>query len=114
MVREFFVWWLGQLTDLLPRGLHLSALAAPDAVVIAPIGALGSGTDAVAISLRRHGRETPVGRFGLGGADLAGLPRIAGRTTVLRLDEREVLGKSVSLPLAAERDLGQVLAFEMD
>jgi general secretion pathway protein L len=114
MVREFFVWWLGQLTDLLPRGLRRSALAAPDAVVIAPIGALGSGTDAVAISLRRHGRETPVGRFGLGGADLAELPHVVGRTTVLRLDEREVLGKSVSLPLAAERDLGQVLAFEMD
>jgi general secretion pathway protein L len=114
MIREFFVWWFGQLADLLPQGLRRSTLAAPDAVVITPIGALGSGTDAVAISLRRHGRETPVGRFGLGGADLAELPRVAGRTTVLRLDEREVLGKSVSLPLAAERDLGQVLAFEMD
>ena len=114
MIREFFVWWFGQLADLLPQGLRRSAVADPDAVVITPIGALGRGTDAVAISLRRHGRETPLGRFGLGGADLAELPRIAGRTTVLRLDEREVLGKSVSLPLAAERDLGQVLAFEMD
>jgi general secretion pathway protein L len=114
MIREFFVWWLGQLADLLPQGLRRSALAAPDAVVITPIGALSTGTDAVAVSLRRHGRETPLGRFGLGGADLAELPRIAGRTTVLRLDEREVLGKTVSLPLAAERDLGQVLAFEMD
>jgi general secretion pathway protein L len=114
MVREFFVWWLGQLADLLPQGLRRSAFAAPDAFVISPIGTLGRGVDAVAITLRRHGRETPLGRFGLGGADLAELPGTAGRTTVLRLDERDVLGKSVSLPLAAERDLGQVLAFEMD
>ena len=101
MVREFFVWWLGQLADLLPQGLRRSALAAPDAFVISPIGTLGRGVDAVAITLRRHGRETSLGRFGLGGADLAELPRIDGRTTVLRLDERDVLGKSVSLPLAA-------------
>ena len=114
MVREFFVWWLGQLADLLPQGLRQSALAAPDAFVISPIGTLGRGVDAVAITLRRHGRETSLGRFGLGGADLAELPGTAARTAVLRLDERDVLGKSVSLPLAAERDLGQVLAFEMD
>jgi general secretion pathway protein L len=114
MVREFFVWWFEQLADLLPQGLRRSALAASDAVVISPIGILGRSIDAVAISLRRHGRETPLGRFGLGAADLAELPRVAGRTTVLRLDEQDVLGKSVSLPLAAERDLGQVLAFEMD
>jgi general secretion pathway protein L len=114
MVREFFVWWFEQLADLLPQGLRRSALTASDAVVISPIGILGRSIDAVAISLRRHGRETPLGRFGLGAADLAELPRVAGRTTVLRLDEQDVLGKSVSLPLAAERDLGQVLAFEMD
>jgi general secretion pathway protein L len=33
---------------------------------------------------------------------------------VLRLPEADVLGKTVTLPLAAERELGQVLAFEMD
>jgi len=34
--------------------------------------------------------------------------------TVLRLGEADVLGKTVSLPLAAERELDQALAFEMD
>jgi general secretion pathway protein L len=33
---------------------------------------------------------------------------------VLRLGEADVLGKAVSLPLAAERELDQVLSFEMD
>src|SRR5205823_14832388 len=64
--------------------------------------------------LRRNGKETPLGRFGLSTANMAGLPRSASRTTVLRLGEQDVLGKTVSLPLAAERELDQVLAFEMD
>ena len=114
MISEFFVWWFGQLADLLPESLHRSALAAPDAVVISPIGMLGRNIDAVAVTLRRNGKETPLGRFGLGSAELSELPEIAGRPAVLRLGERDVLGKVVSLPLAAESELGQALAFEMD
>jgi general secretion pathway protein L len=114
MIREFFVWWFGQLGDLLPEGLRRSALTAPDAMVISPIGVIGRSVDAVAISLRRNGKETPLGRFALSGTELTELPRVAGQPTVLRLDERDVLGKTVTLPLAAERNLGQVLAFEMD
>jgi general secretion pathway protein L len=113
MMRAFFAWWFGQLADLLPRGLRRPALTAADAMVISPIGSLGR-IDAVAIYLRRNGKETALGRFGLSSANLAGLPRSASRATVLRLDERDVLGKTVSLPLAAERELDQVLAFEMD
>jgi len=82
-------------------------------MVISPVGPLGR-VDAVAIGLRRNGKETPLGRFGLSAANLAGLPRSASPATVLRLDERDVLGKTVSLPLAAEREIDQVLAFEMD
>jgi len=114
MIREFFAWWFGQLAELLPRGLRRTALTAVDAVVIKPIGPLGRGIEAVAIGLRRNGRETPLGRFGLGTTDLAELPRATGRTTVLRLSEPDVLGKTLTLPLAAERELNQVLGFEMD
>src|ERR1700732_5606054 len=39
---------------------------------------------------------------------------MTGRTTVLRLGEADVLGKTVSLPLAAERELDHALASEMD
>ena len=42
------------------------------------------------------------------------LPPIAGRATILRLGDADVLGKTVSLPLAAEPELDQALAFEMD
>ena len=114
IVREFFAWWFGRLAELLPQGLRRSALTAVDAMVIKPIGPLSRGIEAVSVSLRRNGRETPLGRFGLGATNLAELPRVAGRTTVLRLDGPDVLGKTVTLPLAAERELDQVLGFEMD
>jgi len=113
-IRAFFSWWFGQLAELLPQGLRRTVLTAVDAMVIKPIGPLGRGIEAVAIGLRRNGRETPLGRFGLGATDLAELPRKTGRTAVLRLSEQDVLGKTVTLPLAAERELEQVLGFEMD
>jgi len=113
-MREFFAWWFGQLAELLPQGFRRTALTAVDAMVIKPIGPLGRGIEAVAVVLRRNGRETPLGRFALGATDLAELPRKTGRATVLRLSEQDVLGKTVTLPLAAERELDQVLGFEMD
>jgi general secretion pathway protein L len=114
MVREFFTWWFGQLAELLPREWRRSALGGGDALVITPIGPLGQRVEAVAADLRRSGKEAPLGHFAIGAVGLAELPRAAGRTTVLRLGEADVLGKAVSLPLAAERELDQVLSFEMD
>ena len=46
MIREFFVWWCGQLADLLPQWLRRGALTAADAMVIAPVGGLGRSVDA--------------------------------------------------------------------
>jgi general secretion pathway protein L len=114
MIREFFTWWFGQLAELLPQRLRRSALTAADAMVLKPNGPLGRGIDTIAVSMRRNGRETPLGRFGLGPASLAELPNVPGRPTVLHLGEQDVLGKTVTLPLAAERELDQVLTFEMD
>src|ERR1700751_6263663 len=114
MIREFFTWWFRQLAELLPQRLRQSAFSVADALVVAPIGPLASGVEAVTIHLRRNGRATTVGQFNLGDVGLAELPRTAGKATVLRLGESDVLGKTISLPLAAERELDQVLAFEMD
>jgi general secretion pathway protein L len=114
MLREFFTWWLGQLADLLPPFLRRTTPTAADATVIAPVGPIGQGIDAVAVGQRRNGKEMPLGRFALGSAEVATLPHAAGRPTVLRLGEADVLGKTVTLPLAAERELEQVLTFEMD
>ena len=114
MLREFFSWWFGQLADLLPSFLRRTAPTAQDATVIAPVGPIGHGIEAVAVGQRRNGKETPLGHFALGPAGVAELPRAAGRLIVLRLGQADVLGKTVSLPLAAERELQQVLSFEMD
>jgi general secretion pathway protein L len=114
MVREFFTWWFGQLAELLPRELRQSPLDAEDALVITPIGSLRQGIEAVVADLRRNGKESTLGHFGVGAVGLADLPQAAGRTTVLRLGEADVLAKNLSLPLAAEREVEQVLAFEMD
>jgi len=114
MIREFFFWWFGQLAELLPRWLRCGALTAADAMVVAPIGGLCRGVDAVAVSLRRHGKETTLGRFDLAAPDLAQLPRAPGGTTVLRLSNADILAKSLTLPLAAQPELRQVLTFEMD
>jgi general secretion pathway protein L len=114
MIREFFTWWFRQLAELLPQRLRQSAFSVADALVVAPIGPLASGVEAVTIQLRRNGRATTVGQFNLGEVGLAELPRTAGKATVLRLSQADVLGKTVTLPLAAERELDQALAFEMD
>jgi len=114
MLREFFSWWVGQLADLVPERWRRFGSSGGDALVIAPVGPLAGGVEAVAVSLRRNGRETPLGEFGFAAAGLADLPRSGGRPAVLRLAEADVLCKTVTLPLAAERQLDQVLAFEMD
>ena len=114
MIREFLSWWTGQLLELLPQELRRSALEAGDALVITPVGPLGRGVEAVSADLRRNGRQTPLGRFALGAIGLADLPRAGGGVTALRLGEADVLGKTVTLPFAAQRELDQVLAFEMD
>ncbi|MBV8889100.1 MAG: PilN domain-containing protein [Alphaproteobacteria bacterium] len=114
MVREFFEWWLGQLASLLPEAWRGAGPKADDALVIAPIGPLGQSIDGFAVSLRRNGTEIPQGRFGIEAAGWGEVPRPAGTPAVLRLSGGEVLSKTLTLPLAAERELDQVLAFEMD
>jgi general secretion pathway protein L len=114
MVRDFLNWWFGQLAELLPQRLRPSSPTAADATVITPIGAAGQGVEAVTVGLRRNGKETLLGQFALGASGLAEFPRAAGKPVVLRLSDGDVLGKTVVLPLAAEREIDQALAFEMD
>lgn len=114
MLRDLLTWWVGQLADCVPERWRRFGSVSSDALLIAPAGSLADRPEAVAVSLRRNGRETSLGRFGLAGGELADIPRTAGKPAVLRLNEADVLSKTVSLPLAAERELEQVLAFEMD
>src|SRR5882762_1691884 len=110
MVRDFLTWWVGQLADCVPERWRRLGSVDANALVIAPTGSLAGGIDAVAVSLRRNGRETSLGRFGLTAEGLAGLPRLAEQSAVLRLIDADVMRKTVILPMAAERDLDQVLS----
>jgi len=112
MIGGFLSWWLEQLAGLLPRPGGALRPAA-DAVVISPVEPLAGGVRSVAVGVRRRGRESPLGRFPLAG-ELPGLPDLAGQPAVLRLAASDVLEKTLALPLAAERELDQALAFEMD
>jgi general secretion pathway protein L len=121
MIRSFFAWWTAQLADLLPARLLSSAALPADALVVAPIGALPPADAAppvAELSRRRNGRTTLLGRFALDEAGLAAARRAAGAgapgTVVLQLGPGHLLEKHLTLPLAAERGLDQVLGFEME
>ena len=114
MFREFLSWWGRQLAEFVPEQWRRFASPSNDALLIAPVGPVTAPPETVAVSLRRSGRENVLGRYALTGNGLLGVPRPAGLPAVLRLAETDVLSKTVTLPLAAERDLSQVLAFEME
>src|SRR5262249_53993468 len=83
-------------------------------LLIAPAGSGLGEVEKIGVTLRRNGREALLGYFGLTPDALAHVPRSADQSVVLRLRETDVLCKTLTLPLAAERDLDQVLTFEMD
>lgn len=114
IIGDVLTWWVEQLTDLIPERWRRFGSSGGDALVVAPVGPVAGALEAANVSLRRNGRETPLGRFGLASGDLANLPQPAGRPVVLQLAETDVLSKTITLPLAAERELDQVLTFEMD
>jgi general secretion pathway protein L len=114
MFREFFEWWIGQLADLVPAGWSRLGATRKDALVIEPVGSLPDDVDDISVNLRRRGRESLVGRYSLAAASLAQLPRPPGRRWVLRLRQSDVLAKTVTLPIAAERQVREALAFQMD
>src|SRR5437870_4280624 len=102
MLREFFVWWTGQLRDLLPARLTSLGSSREDALVIEPLAASAHGFDgdmSISVALRRRGRETPLGHFDLAPDALAELPRPPGNRIALRLSEQDVLAKTLTLPI---------------
>jgi general secretion pathway protein L len=114
MFRDFFAWWIGQLRDLLPAGWSRFGATLEDALLVEPLGPLSGEVDGIRVNLRQHGRESLLGSYSLTADSLAGLPRRPGRRWVLRLRQADVLTKTVTLPLAAERQVHEALAFQMD
>jgi len=113
MLRELLAWWIRQLADLVPE--HWRQVGSvSDAVLIAPRGPT-TATNEVTVDLRRQGRETPLGIFELRAGQVLELPPACTRLpSIIRLAHVNVLSKTLRLPLAADRQLDQVLTFEMD
>jgi len=114
MFRDFFTWWIGQLSDLLPARWVRFGSIGEDALVVSPVGPLSGEIDSIGINLRRHGRETALGHFRVAADLLEELPRPPSNRFVLRLRQADVLAKTVTLPIAAENHIHQALSFQMD
>ena len=114
ILREVVQWWLRQMRSLLPERLLPDSWRS-DALLIELSGP--SETADILITQRRRNRETAVGNFRLDniGTQAANsvISRPAGQV-ILRPWSGAVLQRKVTLPLAAEHDLSQVLRYELD
>jgi len=102
-------WWLGQLLELLPARVRQSIDNARHKTYLQI-----SGTEVVAF-LGKPDRMQETGRCELGADPMAASSMLASNNNVvLLLPENATLRKSITLPAAAEDNLREVLAFEMD
>jgi len=118
-LKGFFRWWLDGLRDLVPEKIQQRFERKRDTIYVR----LGEG-EAV-ITQAHPGQQTPIKsfRFVLGErasaeqkAALAWLSRHreAGARIVILLPASECIRKSITLPLATEENLREVIGFEMD
>lgn len=119
MVQEFLVWWGEQLLSLIPEGLRRS-LSGADQTVVLRYRTAEDDTVAVIDAELRNGRSSGgLGRFRLDDDGLAALratiDRVrAGTAVLLQLPPGMLLEKQLQIPLAAQRDLAQVVRYEID
>lgn len=116
-VDAFWLWWSAELLKLVPRGLGglhgvvrapIVALEGEELVVFETRGAAIAETSRIPLaSLDPEGRRIALRNL----ASAAGLAEARVRLCLAR---EEALVRRVSLPLATEENLPQVLAFEMD
>lgn len=110
----FLHWWLRQLSELLPAGLIRASKQRPDALIIE------LDDDEVVLWHRRAGATAKVALATADGAGMQALAQaIAGiaeapHLLLVRVPQSMQLRKLSSFPLAARRDLVNVLGFEMD
>ncbi len=104
----FWDWWRAELAAMLPPGIRYA--------VLPRIQRLQLELDGPALVLSRGSVEAmqEVERFDLAGTDTTTVSRPEGVSEiVLCLPQDKVLTKALTLPLAAEENLREVLAFEM-
>ena len=122
MLSEVLSWWLRQLSEVAARCFRLPAKAEPDALLVRIDPPDLGDTKGLVIELARRRRgvvAAPLGRFALDGPGMAAArTALAGRalseTVVLVVAARHILVRDVVLPLAAEREMENVLRYDMD
>ena len=105
-------WWTGELCALVPQSLR-QLLAGPRGRLLLIVEANGAYL-AYEVGQRRE----PIGHIALDGADgggmAAALDRRGDDTVVVRLPPEHALRSTVVLPLAAEKNLDQVIGYEFE
>jgi general secretion pathway protein L len=112
--REYFTWWLSQMRDLLPERARTAEADASETLIVES----DAGGSMLTAYMRRGDRVTTLGRFPsdpTGIDDMRNAAALGGRDIPVWLRPPAiVLEKRLAFPLAAERELGRVLAYEMD
>ena len=115
MLTDLLTWWKEQMRDLVPASFHQFGRNWQHGLV-AVVDVRDDST--VELFLSNRGRKTSLGQYGAGSTALrealARLPKAKRRSPTLRVAADLLLERQVVLPLAAERDLERVAAFEMD
>lgn len=114
MIRDYYNWWITQLAECIPKQWREAVLARRNAIVVTPIGPIGPDLAAISIDIWNKNKKTPLGEYDATARELTNLPRPARLPVLLQLPDSQVLRKTITLPAATERDLAQVLTFEMD
>ena len=115
-ISRFFGWWFGELAACVPAGVRALFRRRPATLT------LTQGADDVAFTLQKAGHTRTLGRIRLDPnleprRALAPILRgVSLRDVEVALDlpPERVLRRRVTLPLAAQENLREVLAFEMD
>ncbi|MBP1148372.1 PilN domain-containing protein [Methylocaldum sp. RMAD-M] len=112
---RFFRWWSGELSFLVPAKLRKLLGASSEYLI------LTKDDDGVNAVYHNDEEDRPLGYFSLDESGsqkrerlIESMPTLAEAKTILRLTPGQCLRKSLKLPLAAEENLNQVAAFEMD
>jgi general secretion pathway protein L len=116
MLIEALRWWTERMAELIPVRLFRRDAGGADALIIEA----GHGQAAPAtVLLRRNRLEIPLGRVEQAAPDRQALRAVLDRhakhrTVLLRPPQGALLEKQLTLPRAAERDIGRVIRYEMN
>jgi general secretion pathway protein L len=119
LLREFWIWWLGQLAELFAGARREAGTGRRTALVLAPDLSIQPGPPAMTARIEKRGRVERLGRIVLDGDGLRTLKHAAdgqgrGMETRIEMPAGAMLEKRLVLPQAVERDLDRVLGYEID